>query len=70
MKKIMSAIGLLTVMALPSMAAEKYGVVNVDYVMSKYPAALQANDDIRKQETDVQKFLLDARKPQPHQCIL
>ncbi len=62
MKKIFSIMSLLTVMALPSVAAEKYGVVNVDYVMSKYPAALQANDDIRKQETEVQKFLLDARK--------
>ncbi|MDO5305988.1 MAG: OmpH family outer membrane protein [bacterium] len=62
MKKIFSTIGLLTVMALPSVAAEKYGVVNVDYVMSKYPAALQANDAIRRQETEVQKFLLDARK--------
>lgn len=62
MKKIISAIGLMAVMALPSIAAEKYGVVNVDYVMSKYPAALQANDAIRKQETEVQKFLLNARK--------
>ena len=62
MKKIFSTIGLLTVMALPSVAAEKYGVVNVDYVMSKSPAALQANDAIRRQETEVQKFLLDARK--------
>ncbi len=62
MKKIISAIGLLTVMALPTVAAEKYGVVNVDYVMSKYPAALQANDAIRRQETEVQKFLLEARK--------
>lgn len=62
MKKIISAMGLMAVMALPSIAAEKYGVVNVDYVMSKYPAALQANDAIRKQETEVQKFLLNARK--------
>lgn len=62
MKKIISAVGLMTVMALPTIAAEKYGVVNVDYVMSKYPAALQANETIRKQETEVQKFLLDARK--------
>lgn len=62
MKKILSTLGLLTVMALPSVAAEKYGIVNVDYVMSKYPAALQANDAIRRQETEIQKFLLDARK--------
>lgn len=62
MKKILSTLGLLTVMALPSFAAEKYGIVNVDYVMSKYPAALQANDAIRRQETEIQKFLLDARK--------
>ena len=62
MKKILSTLGLLTVMALPSAAAEKYGIVNVDYVMSKYPAALQANDAIRRQETEIQKFLLDARK--------
>mgnify|MGYP002707161252 FL=1 len=62
MKKILSTLGLLTVMALPSVAAEKYGIVNVDYVMSKYPAALQANDSIRRQETEIQKFLLDARK--------
>lgn len=49
-------------MILPSAAAEKYATVNVEYAMSKYPAAQQATDALRKQELEIQKFVLDARK--------
>ena len=62
MKKLLMSIGLLSVLALPSMAAEKYATVNVEYVMSKYPAAQQATEWLRKEELSIQKFVLDARK--------
>ena len=41
MKKLLLSLGLLTVMAMPA-CAEKYATVNVDYAMSKFPAAQQA----------------------------
>lgn len=62
MKKLLMTIGLFSLLAIPSMAAEKYATVNVEYVMSKYPAALQATDWLRKEELAIQKFVLDARK--------
>lgn len=62
MKKLLMSIGLLSVLAMPSMAAEKYATVNVEYVMSKYPAAQQATEWLRKEELSIQKFVLDARK--------
>lgn len=62
MKKVLLALGLLMTMSVSAQAAEKYATVNVEYVMSKYPAAQQATDALRKQELDIQKFVLDARK--------
>lgn len=62
MKKLLMSICLLSVFAMPSIAAEKYATVNVEYVMSKYPAAQQATEWLRKEELAVQKFVLDARK--------
>jgi len=61
MKKILSVLGLLFAMSLPSFAAEKYGFVNVDYVMSNYPAAQQATEWLRQEEMKMQKFISDAR---------
>ncbi len=62
MKKVILTLGLLMAMAMPSMAVEKYATVNVEYAMSKYPAAQQATEWLRKEELKVQKFVLDARK--------
>lgn len=62
MKKLLTAMSLILVSAVSANAAEKYATVNVDYVMSKYPAAQQATEWLRKQETDLQKFVLTARQ--------
>lgn len=62
MKKALLSLWVLMTMILPSAAAEKYATVNVEYAMSKYPAAQQATDALRKQELEIQKFVLDARK--------
>ncbi len=61
MKKILLLFGLMSIV-LPCVAAEKYASVNVEYVMSKYPAAQKATEELRKQELDIQKFVIDARK--------
>lgn len=62
MKKLLLTLGLLAVTAIPSIAAEKYATVNVEYVMSKYPAAKQATEALRKEEMNIQKFVLNARQ--------
>ncbi|MGN0196797.1 MAG: OmpH family outer membrane protein [Candidatus Gastranaerophilaceae bacterium] len=61
MKKLLLSLGLLTVMAMPA-CAEKYATVNVDYAMSKFPAAQQATDTLRQEEIKIQKFVLNARQ--------
>lgn len=61
MKKIILSSCLLLAMGMPSFAADKYGYVNVEYVMSKYPAAQQATEWMRQEEIKVQKFVTDAR---------
>ena len=61
MKKILLTLGLFAVMSLPSFAAEKYGFVNVEYVMNNYPAAQQATEWMRQEEMKIQKFITDAR---------
>ena len=48
-------------MSSSSFAAEKYAMVNVEYVMSKYPAAQQATEWMRQEEIKMQKFVTDAR---------
>lgn len=62
MKKVLLSIAMFTLTAIPVLAAEKYASVNVEYAMSKYPAAQQATDALRKQELEIQKFVLEARK--------
>ena len=62
MKKLFLTLGLLAVTAIPSIAAEKYATVNVEYVMSKYPAAQQATETLRKEEMNIQKFVMTARQ--------
>ena len=61
MKKLLLTFGIALFLGLPSMAAEKYGFVNVEYVMSKYKAAQQASEWMRQEEIKVQKFVTDAR---------
>ncbi|MBQ2644325.1 OmpH family outer membrane protein [bacterium] len=62
MKKILLTLALLSTVAISSNAAEKYATVNVDYVMSKYPAAQQATDWLRKEELSIQQFVLKAKQ--------
>lgn len=62
MKKLLLTLTLLTATAVSVNAAEKYATVNVDYVMSKYPAAIQATESLKKQEAEIQQFVLNARK--------
>jgi Skp family chaperone for outer membrane proteins len=62
MKKLLIMVSALLMTSLPSISAEKYGMVNVDYVMSKYPLATQANEAIRQQEIEVQQYIINARK--------
>jgi len=61
MKKLFLSLGLVIAMGMPSIAAEKYGFVNVEYVMNNYPAAQQATEWMRQEEIKVQKFVTDAR---------
>lgn len=61
MKKVFLSLGLMLALGMPSIAAEKYGYVNVEYVMSKYTAAQQATEWMRQEEIKVQKFVTDAR---------
>lgn len=62
MKKLLTAMGLVMITAISANAAEKYATVNVDYVMSKYPAAIQTTEWLKKQEIDLQKFVMNARQ--------
>lgn len=62
MKKLLMSIGLFSILSMPAFSAEKYATVNVEYVMSKYPEAIQATDWLRKEELNIQKFVLDAKK--------
>lgn len=61
MKKLLLTIGILSFLGNNAFAAEKYGMVNVEYVMSKYPAAQQATEWMRQEEIKMQKFVTDAR---------
>jgi len=62
MKKLFLAISLVLVSAISANAAEKYATVNIDYVLSKYPAAQQATEWLKKQEIELQKFVVNARQ--------
>lgn len=62
MKKLSLALACIMATTMSVNAAEKYATVNIDYVMSKYPAAQQATEWLRKQETEIQKFVITARQ--------
>ena len=65
MKKLLLSLGLLTVMAMPA-CAEKYATVNVDYAMSKFPAAQQATDALRQESKSKNSFSMQDKTWKKH----
>lgn len=61
MKKLFLTLGIILAVSSNAIAAEKYAMVNVEYVMSKYKAAQQATEWMRQEEIKMQKFVTDAR---------
>lgn len=62
MKKFLFLIYIFCLISMPVFSAEKYAQVDIEYIMSKYPAAGQVTEWLRQEEIKLQKFALNARQ--------